>query len=350
MHIDELLETILLVAEMEELKANPKRYALGTVVEAKLDKGRGPIATFLVQNGTLRVGDCIVAGVAFGKVRQLKDDMGRTLQEATPSMPVEVSGLQDVPVAGDKFMAFENEKMAREIAFKRKTAKESNERIGTTAKKLEDLIQESKEGEKQVIQVIIKADVQGSAEAIKNALEKLKVENVSINVIAAQAGAITESDVLLASASHAIIYGFNVRPDAAIRKKAAESNVEIRLHNVIYALTEELELAMKGLLKPIYEEVVTGQAEVRQLFKVGKVGTIAGSYVTMGYIKRDSLIRLIRNGIVIYSGKLASLKRFSDDVKEVKEGYECGMMIENYNDIKENDIIEGYFMQEVKRT
>ena len=350
LHIDELLETILLVAEMEELKANPKRYALGTVVEAKLDKGRGPIATFLVQNGTLRVGDCIVAGVAFGKVRQLKDDMGRTLQEATPSMPVEVSGLQDVPVAGDKFMAFENEKMAREIAFKRKTAKESNERIGTTAKKLEDLIQESKEGEKQVIQVIIKADVQGSAEAIKNALEKLKVENVSINVIAAQAGAITESDVLLASASHAIIYGFNVRPDAAIRKKAAESNVEIRLHNVIYALTEELELAMKGLLKPIYEEVVTGQAEVRQLFKVGKVGTIAGSYVTMGYIKRDSLIRLIRNGIVIYSGKLASLKRFSDDVKEVKEGYECGMMIENYNDIKENDIIEGYFMQEVKRT
>ena len=350
LHIDELLETILLVAEMEELKANPKRYALGTVVEAKLDKGRGPIATFLVQNGTLRVGDCIVAGVAFGKVRQLKDDMGRTLQEATPSMPVEVSGLQDVPVAGDKFMAFENEKMAREIAFKRKTAKESNERIGTTAKKLEDLIQESKEGEKQVIQVIIKADVQGSAEAIKNALEKLKVENVSINVIAAQAGAITESDVLLANASHAIIYGFNVRPDAAIRKKAAESNVEIRLHNVIYALTEELELAMKGLLKPIYEEVVTGQAEVRQLFKVGKVGTIAGSYVTMGYIKRDSLIRLIRNGIVIYSGKLASLKRFSDDVKEVKEGYECGMMIENYNDIKENDIIEGYFMQEVKRT
>lgn len=350
LHIDELLETILLVAEMEELKANPKRYALGTVVEAKLDKGRGPIATFLVQNGTLRVGDCIVAGVAFGKVRQLKDDMGRTLQEATPSMPVEVSGLQDVPVAGDKFMAFENEKMAREIAFKRKTAKESKERIGTTAKKLEDLIQESKEGEKQVIQVIIKADVQGSAEAIKNALEKLKVENVSVNVISAQAGAITESDVLLASASHAIIYGFNVRPDATIRKKAAESNVEIRLHNVIYALTEELELAMKGLLKPIYEEVVTGQAEVRQLFKVGKVGTIAGSYVTMGYIKRDSLIRLIRNGIVIYSGKLASLKRFSDDVKEVKEGYECGMMIENYNDIKENDIIEGYFMQEVKRT
>ncbi len=349
-NLDELLETILVVSEVAELKANPKRYALGTVVEAKLDKGRGPIATLLVQNGTLRVGDCIVCGVAFGKVRQLKDDMGRLLQEAGPSMPVEVSGLQEVPVAGDKFMAFENEKMAREIAFKRKTEKESKDRIGTTARKLEDLIKESKEGEKQIINVIIKADVQGSAEAIRNALEKLKIENVEVNVISSQAGAITESDVLLASASNAIIYGFNVRPDAMIRKKASEENVDIRLHNVIYALTEEMELAMKGKLKPILQEVVTGQAEVRQLFKVGKVGTIAGSYVTMGVIKRDSLVRLIRSGIVVYSGKLASLKRFNDDVKEVKEGFECGMMIENYNDIKEKDIIEGYVMEEVKRT
>ncbi len=350
LYLDDLLETILLVAEMGELKANPKRYALGTVVEARLDKGRGPIATFLVQNGTLRVGDCIVAGVSYGRVRQLRDDMGRHLTEAGPSTPVEIAGLQEVPVAGDKFMAFESEKMAREIAAKRKIAKENNDRIGTTAKRLEDLIKESQEGEKQVINVIIKADVQGSAEAVKNALLKLKVENVEISVIAAQAGAITESDVLLANASSAIIYGFNVRPDALIRKKAQESNVEIRLHNVIYAITEELELAMKGMLKPILQEVVTGQAVVRQLFKVGKVGTIAGSYVTMGFIKSNSLIRLIRSGIVVYTGKLSSLKRFSDDVKEVKEGYECGMMIENYNDIKENDIIEGYAMEEVKRT
>ncbi len=350
LNLDKLLENILLIAEMKELKANPKRYALGTVIEAKLDKGRGPIATLLVQNGTLRLGDCLVCGVAFGRVRQLKDDMGRNLQEAGPSMPIEVSGLQEVPIAGDKFMAFENEKMAREIALKRKIAKEAQDRVGSSARKLEDLIKESQEGEKQIINVIIKTDVQGSAEAIRNALEKLKIENVEVNVISAQAGAITESDVLLANASNAIIYGFNVRPDAMIRKKAAEVNVDIRLHNVIYALTEEMELAMKGKLKPILKEVVTGQAEVRQLFKVGKVGTIAGSYVTMGVIKRDSNVRLIRSGIVVYTGKLASLKRFNDDAKEVKEGFECGMMIENYNDIKENDIIEGYVMEEVQRT
>lgn len=348
--LDELLETILVVAEMEELKANPKRYALGTVIEARLDKGRGPIATFLVQNGTLRVGDSVVAGTAFGKVRQIKDDMARNLSEAGPSSPVEVSGLQDVPVAGDKFMAFENEKMAREIATKRRIAKETNSRIATTAKKLEDLFESAQSGDKQVVNVIIKADVQGSAEAVKHALEKLKVENIEICVVSAQAGSITESDVLLASASSAIIYGFNVRPDAAIRKKAAEAGVDIRLHNVIYALTEEMEAAMKGMLKPLVKEVVTGQAEVRQIFKVGKVGTIAGSYVTMGYIKKDSKIRLIRSGIVIYEGKLASLKRYQDDAKEVKEGFECGMMIENYNDIKENDIIEGYALEEVARS
>ena len=335
---------------MEELKANPKRYALGTVIEARLDKGRGPIATFLVQNGTLRVGDSVVAGTAFGKVRQIKDDMARNLSEAGPSSPVEVSGLQDVPVAGDKFMAFENEKMAREIATKRRIAKETNSRIATTAKKLEDLFESAQSGDKQVVNVIIKADVQGSAEAVKHALEKLKVENIEICVVSAQAGSITESDVLLASASSAIIYGFNVRPDAAIRKKAAEAGVDIRLHNVIYALTEEMEAAMKGMLKPLVKEVVTGQAEVRQIFKVGKVGTIAGSYVTMGYIKKDSKVRLIRSGIVIYEGKLASLKRYQDDAKEVKEGFECGMMIENYNDIKENDIIEGYALEEVARS
>ena len=345
--LDELLETILLVSELADLKANPNRYALGTIVEARLDKQRGPIATFLVQNGTLRVGDSVVAGTCFGKVRQLRDDLGRQLSEAGPSTPVEISGLQDVPVAGDKFMAFESEKMARDIADKRKEAKIMSERKATSANTLESFMANA--GEHQTVNVIIKADVQGSAEAVKNALLKLKIENVSVNVIASYAGAITESDVLLASASQAIIYGFNVRPDSVVRKKAAEEGVDIRLHNIIYNLLEEMEAAMKGMLKPIYKEVVTGQAEVRQTFKVGKVGVIAGSYVTLGYIKQNAKVRLIRAGIVVYEGKLSSLKRFKDDVKEVKEGYECGMMIDGYNDIKELDIIEGYEMQEVER-
>ncbi len=345
--LDDLLETILLAAELEELKANPNRYALGTVVEARLDKQRGPIATFLVQNGTLRVGDCVVAGTAFGKVRQLRDDLGRQLSDATPATPVEVSGLQDVPVAGDKFMAFENEKMARDIAEKRKEIKIMSERKATSANTLESFMANA--GEHQTINVIIKADVQGSAEAVKNALEKLKVENVTVTVIASYAGAITESDVLLASASKAIIYGFNVRPDSVVRKKAAEEGVDIRLHNVIYNLLEEMEAAMKGMLKPIYKEVVTGQAVVRQTFKVGKVGVIAGSYVTLGFIRANAKVRLIRAGIVVYEGELSSLKRFKDDAKEVKEGFECGMMIKGYNDIKEDDIIEGYEMQEVER-
>ena len=345
--LDDLLETILLAAELEDLKANPNRYAMGTVVEAKLDKQRGPIATFLIQNGTLRVGDSVVAGTCFGKIRQLRDDLGRQLSEAGPSTPVEVSGLQDVPVAGDKFMAFESEKMARDIAIKRKEAKILAERKVTSANTLESFMATS--GEHQTINVIIKADVQGSAEAVKSALEKLKVEDVSVNVIASYAGAITESDVLLASASNAIIYGFNVRPDAVVRKKAIEEGVDIRLHNIIYNLLEEMEAAMKGMLKPIYKEVVTGQAEVRQTFKVGKTGVIAGCYITLGYIKANAKVRLIRAGIVVYEGQLSSLKRFKDDVKEVKEGYECGMMIAGYNDIKEADIIEGYEMQEVAR-
>ena len=345
--LDELLETILLVSELAELKANPNRYALGTGVEARLDKQRGPIATFLVQNGTLRVGDSVVAGTCFGKVRQLRDDLGRQLSEAGPSTPVEISGLQDVPVAGDKFMSFESEKMARDIADKRKEAKILSERKATSANTLESFMANA--GEHQTVNVIIKSDVQGSAEAVKNALLKLKIENVSVNVIASYAGAITESDVLLASASQAIIYGFNVRPDSVVRKKAAEEGVDIRLHNIIYNLLEEMEAAMKGMLKPIYKEVVTGQAEVRQTFKVGKVGVIAGSYVTLGHIKQNAKVRLIRAGIVVYEGKLSSLKRFKDDVKEVKEGYECGMMIDGYNDIKEQDIIEGYEMQEVER-
>ena len=345
--LDDLLETILLAAELEELKANPNRYALGTVVEARLDKQRGPIATFLVQNGTLRVGDCVVAGTAFGKVRQLRDDLGRQLSDASPATPVEISGLQDVPVAGDKFMAFENEKMARDIADKRKEIKIMSERKATSANTLESFMANA--GEHQTINVIIKADVQGSAEAVKNALEKLKIENVTVTVIASYAGAITESDILLASASKAIVYGFNVRPDSAVRKKAAEEGVDIRLHNVIYNLLEEMEAAMKGMLKPIYKEVVTGQAVVRQTFKVGKVGVIAGSYVTLGHIKANAKVRLIRAGIVVYEGELSSLKRFKDDANEVKEGFECVMMIKGYNDIKEDDIIEGYEMQEVER-
>ena len=345
--LEELQETILVAAEFEELKANPNRYALGTVVEARLDKQRGPIATFLVQNGTLRVGDSVVAGTCFGKVRQLRDDLGRQLSDASPSTPVEISGLQDVPVAGDKFMAFESEKMARDIAEKRNEAKVLSERKATSATTLESFMANA--GEHQTVNVIIKADVQGSAEAVKNALEKLKIENVSVNVIASYAGAITESDILLASASKAIVYGFNVRPDSVVRKKAAEEGVDIRLHNVIYNLLEEMEAAMKGMLKPIYKEVVTGQAEVRQTFKVGKVGVIAGSYVTLGILKANSKVRLIRAGIVVYEGKLASLKRYKDDVKEVKEGYECGLMIDGYNDLKEQDIIEGYVMEEIKR-
>jgi len=345
--ITELLENVLLSAEMAELKANPHRYSLGTVVEARLDKQKGPIATFLVQNGTLRIGDSIVAGTCFGKVRELKDDLGRKMSDATPSTPVEIYGLQDVPVAGDKFMAFESEKMARDVAAKRAEAKILAERKTTSANTLESFMATA--GEHPVINVIIKADVTGSAEVVRNALEKLKVEDVSVKVIASYAGAITESDVLLASASHAIIYGFNVRPNAVVRKKAEEEGVDIRLHNVIYNLTEEMEAAMKGMLKPIYKEVVTGQAEVRQTFKVGKVGVIAGSYVTLGYIKANAKVRLIRAGIVVYEGQLSSLKRFKDDAKEVKEGYECGMMIAGYNDIKEQDVIEGYEMQEVER-
>ena len=345
--IEDLLETIIVVAEMAELKANKHRYAMGTVVEARLDKQRGPIATFLVQNGILRIGDPVVAGVCYGKVRQLKDDLGRQLSEATPSTPVEVSGLQDVPVAGDKFIAFDNEKMARDVAQKRYEAKVLATRKATSANTLESFMANA--GDHPVINVIIKADVQGSAEAVKNALEKLKVEDVTVNVIASTAGAITESDVLLASASKALIYGFNVRPAAIVRKKAEEEGVEIMLYNIIYSLLEDMEAMMKSKLKPIFQESVTGQAEVRQTFHVGKVGVIAGCYVTLGVIKAGSKVRLLREGRVVYEGKLDSLKRYKDDVKEVKEGYECGLMIDGYNDIKEQDIIEGYEMLEVER-
>lgn len=347
--ISELLETLTVVAELADLKANPKRYAYGSVVEGRLDKGRGPVATLLVQNGTLRAGDPIVVGTAFGRVRQMLDDSGRDLKEATPSTPVEITGLNDVPTAGDKFMAFESEKMARHVGEERQKVKQEQERGVSSAMSLDDLFNQIKEGQVVDLNIIVKADVNGTAEAVKGSLEKIEIDGARVNVIRSTVGAISESDVLLASASKAIIYGFNVRPDANVRRKAEEEGVEIRLHNIIYKMVEEIEAAMKGMLAPELEEVITGQAEIRQVIKVSKVGNIAGCYVTDGYIRRDCGIRLIRDGVVIYEGKLASLKRFKDDAKEVSSGYECGMTIENYNDIKEGDIIEGYIMKEVER-
>ena len=347
--IDDLLETVLVLAELQEYKANPNRYAFGTVIEAQLDKGRGPVASLLVQSGTLRVGDNVVVGTFYGRIRQMKDDLGHLIKEAGPSTPVEVTGISDVPSAGDRFIGFDTEKQARQVAEERTMRKIEQERHGDSAMTLEDIYAKVQEGDIQTINVIIKADIQGSAEAVKGALEKIDVEGVKINVIRNQAGAITESDVILASASHAIIFGFNVRPDAIVRKKAEEEKVDIRLYRIIYALVEDMEKAMKGMLKPEYKEEVTGQAEVRQLFKVSKVGTIAGCFVTNGSIKSDCKIRLLRQGVVVYEGRLSSLKRFQNDVKEVTHGYECGLTIENYNDLKENDIIEGYVMVEVKR-
>lgn len=347
--IDELLEALTVVAELADLKANPKRYAYGSVVEARLDKGRGPVATLLVQNGTLSAGNPIVVGTAFGRVRQMLNDKGMDIKEAGPATPVEITGLNDVPTAGDKFMVFENEKTARHIGEERLKAKQEKDRGNNTAMSLDDLFNQMKDGQVVDLNIIVKADVNGTAEAVKGSLEKIDVEGAKVHVIRSSVGAISESDVLLANASNAIIYGFNVRPDANVRRKAEEEGVEIRLHNIIYKMVEEIEAAMKGMLAPELEEVVTGQAEIRQVIKVSKVGNIAGSYVTDGSIKRDCGIRLIREGIVIYEGKLASLKRFKDDVKEVSAGYECGITIENYNDIKEGDIIEGFVMEEVER-
>ena len=347
--VDELLEALTIVAELADLKANPKRYAYGTVVEARLDKGRGPVATLLVENGTLSSGDPIVVGTAYGRVRQMLNDKGMSIKEATPATPVEITGLNEVPTAGDKFMAFENEKMARHIGEERLKAKQEKERGNNTAMSLDDLFSQMKDGEVVDLNIIVKADVNGTAEAVKGSLEKIDVEGAKVKVIRSTVGAISESDILLASASNAIIYGFNVRPDANVRRKAEEEGVEIRLHNIIYKMIEEIEAAMKGMLAPELKEVVTGQAVIRQVIKVSKVGNIAGSYVTDGSIKRDCGIRLIREGIVVYEGKLASLKRFKDDAKEVTAGYECGITIENYNDIKEGDIIEGFTIEEVAR-
>ena len=340
--VDKLLENILLVAEMEEYKANPARYASGSVVEAKLDKQVGPEVTLLVQNGTLRLGDPIVVGTSFGKVRTLKNDLGEEITEAHPSQPVEITGLNETPQAGDKFMAFESEKQARSIGEKRKT-EENLQRNAKESVSLEDIFSKIKEGIKE-INVIIKADVNGSQEAVKNSLEKIEVDGVKVKVIRSSVGAITESDIVLANASNAIIIGFNIRPNNQIKEYAKDQGVEIRLYDIIYKAVEDMEAAMKGLLDPEYEEKVLGSAEVRQLFKFSKVGTIAGCYVLDGIIKTNAHARIIRDSAVIYDGDINSIKREKDTVKEVKKGLECGITITNFNDIKVGDVIENYEM------
>ena len=347
MGLDELLENILLIADMSELKANPNRYATGSVIESKLDKNIGSVTTILIQNGTLRLGDPVVVGNVYGKIRTLKNDKGQDIIEALPSTPVEITGLNEPPVAGDRFMAFETEKEAKKIADERKLrSKEANtNRSGMT---LEDLFSKVKEGAKS-INVVLKTDVKGSEEAIKQSLSKINVEGVTVDVIRSGIGTITESDIVLANASNAIIIGFNVRPSNKIMEIAKEYNADIRLHNVIYKIIEELEDAMLGMLDPEYEEKVTGTAEVRQLFKFSKVGTIAGSFVQDGIIKQNSKARVVRDGIVVYDGNIASLQRGKDRVNEVKKGIECGITIENFSDIKENDIIEAYVVEEIKR-
>ena len=346
--IDELLENILLVAELEGYKANPNRYAVGTVVESRLDKHMGSIVTLLIQNGTLRLGDPIVVGTTFGKVRTLKNDLGEEITQALPSQPVEITGLNEIPQAGDKFMAFETEKEARNIAINRREQSKLNAMQNKGTLSLDDLFSKIKEGVKE-INVLVKADVNGSSEAVKNALEKIEVEGVKVNVIRSSVGAINESDIVLAKASNAIIIGFNVRPDNAVKENAKESGVDIRLYNIIYKAVEEMEAAMKGMLDPVYEEQISGTAEVRQLFKFSKVGTIAGSYISDGVVKKDCKVRLIRDGIVIYDGNINSIQREKDSVKEVKKGLECGITIENYADIKVGDILEAYEMVEIKK-
>lgn len=347
--IDNLLEMILLVSEMEELKANPNRRATGTVIEAKLDKGRGPVATLLVQSGTLRVGDPIVVGYTYGRVRAMTNDLGRRVKEAGPSTPVEITGLNEVPQAGDRFMVFEDEKKARQIGEARAQKQIAQQRSVKARVSLDDLFEKIKQGEMKELNIIVKADVQGSVEALVAALQKIEVEGVRVKIIHSGVGAVTEYDIMLASASNAIVIGFNVRPDANAKRVAEAEKVDIRLHRIIYKVIEEIEAAMKGMLDPEYEEKVIGQAEVRQTFKVSKVGTIAGCYVTDGKITRDSSVRLIRQGIVVYEGQIDTLKRYKDDVKEVAQGYECGITIKNFNDIKEGDVIEAYVMQEVVR-
>lgn len=346
-NLDELLDMILLESEMLELKANPKQHGAGSVIEARLDKGKGSVATLLVQQGTLHVGDPIVVGNTFGRVRTMTDARGRAIKKATPAAPVEITGLNEVPQSGDRFVTFDDEKTARAAGEERAKRALMKERSQTTHVTLDNLFDTLKEGDMKEVDVIIKADVQGSVEAIAQSFKKIDVEGVRVNIIHQAVGAINESDVTLAEASNAIIIGFNVRPTPQAKVQADQDKVDIRLHNVIYKAIDEVTTAMKGMLEPVFEEKVTGYVEIRQTYKVSKLGTIGGGYVTDGYIQRDSGVRIIRDGIVIYEGKLASLKRFKDDVKQVKSGFECGLMVEKYNDIKEGDQLEAFIMEEV---
>ncbi len=347
--IENLLEMVLLTADIQELKANPDRRAKGTVIEAKLDRGRGPVATILIQNGTLRTGDIVIAGKTVGRVRAMTDDRGRKLDSAGPSMPVEIIGLSEVPDAGDLFYAVEDERMARALAEQRKT-EEKDEKAKMQEKiTLENLFSHIKEGEVKDFNIIVKADVQGSAEAVTASLRKLSNEEVRVQVIHSGVGGINESDVMLAAASGAIIVGFNVRPEPAAADSASRQDVEIRTYRIIYDCLEEIESAMKGMLAPKFQEVVIGHAEVRQTFKVSGVGTIAGCYVTDGKVQRAAQVRIVRDNIVIHEGVLSTLRRFKDDAREVASGYECGMSFEKYNDIKEGDVIEAFVMEEIKR-
>ena len=346
--IDDLLERILLLSEVSELKANPNRYAMGTVIESKLDKSSGVVTNLLIQNGTLRLGDPIVVGTISGRVRTLKNDKGENLVEALPSMPVSITGLPESPAAGDKFMAFESEKKAKKVAEQRQEIEKEKRNKPKTSISLTDLFNRAEQGEKE-INIILKADVKGSEEAVKNSLLKLDVEGIKINVIRSGIGAISESDISLAAASNAIIIGFNIRPDHKITEVAKDKGIDIRLYDIIYKVVEEMEAALRGKLEPEYEEIVLGEAEVRKIFKFSKVGTIAGSYVTSGVIKRNSKARVIRDGVVVIDSTIASLAREKDQAKEVKQGLECGITIENFNDIKEKDIIEAYELKEIVR-
>lgn len=345
--IDELLDVIQLLSEINEFKANPNRLARGTVIEASLDKGRGSVATFIVETGTLKVGDYIVVGNTYGKIRTMTDDLGNRFDEAGPSQPVEVTGLNEVPQAGDIFMAFKDEKMTRNIASDRQSRQKETELKQMKKRSLDSLLGEIEEETKE-LNIIIKGDVQGSIEALRGMLEKIDIDGFHVNVVRHSVGAITENDVTLASASDAIIIGFNVRPTAAVKRVADAEGVEIRLYSIIYRIQEDIEAALKGMLEPEFEEIVTGQAEVRETYKISRIGTIAGCMVTDGVIKRDALVRVLRDGIVIYEGKLASLKRFKDDAKEVRNGFECGLSIENFNDIKVGDVIEASQLKEVE--
>ncbi|MBU1093380.1 MAG: translation initiation factor IF-2 [Firmicutes bacterium] len=345
--LEELLDVIQLMSEIDEFKANPKRLAKGTVIEASLDKGRGAVATLIVETGTLRVGDYIVIGNTYGKIRTMQDDLKRRYQEAKPSQPIEITGLNEVPQAGDIFMAFTDEKVTRQIADERQSRQRDGELKSVKKASLDNMLGDLESSEK-VLNIIIKGDVQGSIEALKNLLEKIDIDGFHVNVVRSTVGAITESDVTLANASNAVVIGFNVRPASSVKQAADAQGVEIRLYSIIYRVAEDIEAALKGMLQPTFEEIVTGQAEIRETFKVSKIGTIAGGYVTDGVIKRDALVRVLRDGIVVYEGKLQSLKRFKDDVKEVRTGFECGFSIENFNDIKIGDVVEASQMKEVE--